>query len=79
MWRIRSWGVQPERSRSRCEPSTDPPDLRLDVRELGSVYLGGLTFSQLARAGLVEGSPDALATADLMFGWTIAPWCPEVF
>jgi predicted acetyltransferase len=62
-----------------CEPSTEPPDLRLDVRELGSAYLGGLTFSQLARAGLVEGSPDALAAADLMFGWTIAPWCPEVF
>ncbi len=62
-----------------CEPASGTPDIRLDVRELGSTYLGGLTFSELARAGLVEGTPDALRTADLMFGWTIDPWCPEVF
>jgi len=62
-----------------CEPTKGAPDIRLDVRELGSVYLGGLTFSELARAGLVEGTPGALRTADLMFGWTIPPWCPEVF
>jgi predicted acetyltransferase len=62
-----------------CEPTSGATDIRLDVRELGSTYLGGLSFSELARAGLVEGTPDALRTADLMFGWTIAPWCPEVF
>jgi predicted acetyltransferase len=62
-----------------CEPIGAAPDLRLDVRALGSVYLGGLTFARLARAGLVDGTPEALAIADLMFGWTIDPWCPEVF
>jgi len=62
-----------------CEPATDAPDIRLDVRELGSAYLGGFSFSELGRAGLVEGTADALHTADLMFGWHIQPWCPEVF
>ena len=62
-----------------CEPASGTPDIRLDVRELGSTYLGGRTFSELARAGLMAGTPDVLRTADLMFGWTIPPWCPEVF
>lgn len=62
-----------------CVPTTDAPDIRLGVRELGSVYLGGFSFSEFGRAGLVEGAADALRTADLMFGWHIQPWCPEVF
>lgn len=62
-----------------CLPVTETPDLRLDVRELGSTYLGGITFSELARAGRVEGDRGALRLADLMFGWEISPWCPEVF
>ncbi|NNC90909.1 MAG: GNAT family N-acetyltransferase, partial [Acidimicrobiia bacterium] len=66
-------------SGATCGPATDVPDIRLDVRELGSVYLGGFSFSELARAGLVDGTPDALRTADLMFGWHVRPWCPEVF
>jgi predicted acetyltransferase len=66
-------------SGATCEPSTDAPGIRLDVRELGSAYLGGFSFSELGRAGLVKGTPDALRTADLMFGWDIRPWCPEVF
>ena len=51
----------------------------MDVRELSSTYLGGITFSELVRAGRIEGDPDALRRADLMFGWDIDPWCPEVF
>ncbi len=64
---------------STCEPVSDQPDIRLDVRELGSTYLAGFSFSELGRAGLVEGTPEALRTADLMFGWHLQPWCPEVF
>lgn len=64
---------------AECEPVSEAPDVRLDVRELGSVYLGGFSFSELGRAGLVEGTPRAVRTADLMFGWPLKPWCPEVF
>ena len=46
---------------------------------LGSLYLGGVAASRLARADRVHGDAAALATADRLFGWPVAPWCPEVF
>jgi predicted acetyltransferase len=55
-------------------------ELRLDIRDLASAYLGGLTFSQLAAAGLVEElTPGAVDRADSLFRTTRAPWCPQVF
>jgi predicted acetyltransferase len=60
--------------------SGDEPDLRLDVTALASVYLGGFTFAQLARAGRVEELRDgAVARADDLFRTDRAPWCPEIF
>jgi predicted acetyltransferase len=65
---------------SRGERTAAEPELRLDVRELGSVYLGGFTFGQLERAGRVEELvPGALARADALFATDRAPWCPEIF
>jgi predicted acetyltransferase len=56
------------------------PDLRLDVDVLGSAYLGGLTFRELANAGRVEELREgALARADALFRSDIAPWSPEIF
>jgi predicted acetyltransferase len=55
-------------------------ELRLDVRDLASTYLGGFTFSQLAAAGLVhELTPGAIDRADNLFRTPRAPWCPQVF
>jgi len=55
-------------------------EVRLDASALGSAYLGGFTFGQLARAGrleeLVEG---ALGRADTLFRADRYPWCPEIF
>ncbi|MBT8215760.1 MAG: GNAT family N-acetyltransferase [Acidimicrobiia bacterium] len=64
---------------AECTPTDEAADLRLDARELGSVYLGGVTFTELSRAGNISGSADAIRRADLMFGWPLRPWCPEVF
>jgi predicted acetyltransferase len=56
------------------------PDVRLDVQALGSAYLGGFTFAQLAWAGRVEeASRGGLARADALFRTDAAPWCPEIF
>jgi predicted acetyltransferase len=56
------------------------PDVRLDVQALGSAYLGGFTFTQLARAGRAEeASRGGLARADAVFRTDAAPWCPEIF
>ena len=55
-------------------------DLRLDVSTLASVYLGGFTFAQLARALRVdELRPGGIARADALFRTDRAPWCPEIF
>jgi predicted acetyltransferase len=50
------------------------------IDEFGSVYLGGFTWTQLARALRVqELSPSAAAQADALFQTSTAPWCPEIF
>jgi predicted acetyltransferase len=54
--------------------------VRLDVGALGSAYLGGFTFAQLARAGRVHELADgAVGRADRLFYTDRAPWCPEIF
>jgi predicted acetyltransferase len=60
--------------------SMDEADLRLDVSDLATVYLGGFTFTQLLRAGRVEELTEgAVARADAAFRTDRAPWCPEIF
>jgi len=75
-WNAGSWkleGGKAARTRERA-------DMRLDVSALGSVYLGGFTFAQLARAGRVEELRAGAATrADALFHADRAPWCPEIF
>jgi predicted acetyltransferase len=70
-WRVGSDGV---------ERADDAAGLRCDISTLGSVYLGGFTWSQLARALRVqELLPGAIARADAIFQIGKAPWCPEIF
>ncbi len=55
-------------------------DLALDVGDLGSAYLGAVSFAQL-REGLrlEELSGGAVQRADAIFEWRPLPWCPEIF
>ena len=74
-WNEGRWRLGRDAARTDAEP-----ELRLDVSMLGSVYLGGFTFAQLARAGRVEElAPGAVARADELFWVDRAPWCPEIF
>jgi len=64
----------------RAKRTTAAAQLRCDVRMLGSVYLGGFSFSELVRGGRVEElRRGAAARADAMFAANRAPWCPEIF
>jgi predicted acetyltransferase len=75
VWRLEASGGEAAVSRFDGEP-----ELRLDVADLGSTYLGGFTFAQLERAGRVDELADgAVERADVLFRTRIAPWCPEVF
>jgi predicted acetyltransferase len=65
---------------SHCEPTDAEPDLSGTVNVLGSVYLGGVSFRQLAEASQVhEHRVGSLARADAMFTSSPAPWCPWAF
>ena len=56
------------------------PDLSLGIRELGSIYLGGVPLTALHRAGLVaERSPGAVAAMTMAFDWPQKPFCPDGF
>ncbi|MCB7136353.1 GNAT family N-acetyltransferase [Cellulosimicrobium marinum] len=75
-WRVRGDAFAP----ATAGRTDDAADLSLDVRELGSAYLGGRTLAALAAAGLVtEHSPGALARASAAFAWPVAPGCSWVF
>ncbi len=63
----------------RLDGAGPDPDLSLPVDALGAAYLGGVPFTTLAAAGLVQGAPDALARADAMFASTPLPYCDEPF
>jgi predicted acetyltransferase len=51
-----------------CRRSTAPPDLVMDISVMGSVYLGGVRPTVLARAGRIEErTPGAARRADTFF------------
>lgn len=63
-----------------CVATDREPDLSFDVRDLGSVYLGGTTPSTLIRAGHVRAhNARAAATADLLFRAARPPHCLHWF
>ncbi|WP_372665460.1 GNAT family N-acetyltransferase [Amycolatopsis kentuckyensis] len=65
---------------AECVPTGREPDLSLDVTDLGSVYLGGVAPSTLARAGhLRVHHADAAALADTLFRTERAPHCLHWF
>jgi predicted acetyltransferase len=56
------------------------PDLSLDVRELGAIYLGGVSLNALRHAGLVqERTRGAVSATAAAFSWPRAPFCPDFF
>jgi predicted acetyltransferase len=75
-WNAGAWRL----ANGRAMRTTSAPHLRVDVSALGSVYLGGFTFTQLLRGGRIEElRRGAAARADAIFATTRAPWCPEIF
>jgi predicted acetyltransferase len=75
-WNDGRWRLQD----GQAERTTAPAEVALGVAELASVYLGGFTFAQLARAQrLEELAEGAVERADALFRTDRAPWCPEIF
>lgn len=62
-----------------CQPAAAEPEIELSPESLGAAYLGGHRLRDLARAGRVTGTPEALRRADALFTWDPLPWCQEIF
>jgi len=55
-------------------------DVALDVRDLGAVYLGGVSPTVVRRAGLLEErTPGAATRMAAAFGWPSLPHCVDFF
>ena len=73
-WNAGRWRLTGGPEGATCTPTTDAADLALDVRELGSAWLGGVTLASLAGAGLVtEHRPGAVEAASTAFRSARAP------
>ncbi|MPZ23629.1 MAG: GNAT family N-acetyltransferase, partial [Dehalococcoidia bacterium] len=65
---------------AECRKVDGSPDLVMDARDLGALYLGGASAGTLARAGRVrEETAGALRMADNLFRAELAPWAPFLF
>jgi predicted acetyltransferase len=63
-----------------CRRSDAEPDLVVGVADLGTLLLGGVSWSTLHRAGMVaERTPGAVTRADGMFRPDRAPYCSTDF
>jgi len=74
------WRLEAADGGARVTRGEGSGEVRLDIADLASTYLGAFTFGQLAQSGRVEELAEgALARADALFRTSTAPWCPEVF
>jgi predicted acetyltransferase len=76
-WNAGRWRLSGDENGAVCARTADPADLALDVRELGSIYLGGFTLRGLAFGGLVrEQTPGAVRAVSRAFASDVAPFLP---
>ncbi len=74
------WRLEITQGGGTVTPTTDAADLVLDTADLASVYLGGFTFADLARAGRVgEEREGAVADADRLFRTNARAACTTMF
>jgi predicted acetyltransferase len=62
-----------------CQPTTQDAQLRVTPREIGALYLGGVSAYELWRSGLLHGDEKSVIAADRLFRWHRQPWCPHIF
>ncbi len=79
-WNAGRWHLAADTDGATCERTTAAADLALDVRELGSAYLGGATLVGLGSAGLVqELTAGALAACSTAWRSPVMPATPYMF
>ena len=76
-WNAGRFKLESSNEGGECRASDSSPDLLINVTNLASAYMGAVSFSTLAMAGLVdEKTAGALLRADRMFAAQYSPWTP---
>ncbi|MGH8908044.1 MAG: GNAT family N-acetyltransferase [Egibacteraceae bacterium] len=73
-WNDGRWRLEADEEGATCERTDRAPDLTLPTDALAAAYLGGIPLTQLAAAGLVEGSPEAITRLDRLLRVPLMPW-----
>jgi predicted acetyltransferase len=75
-----TWFLDTTGDNARVARSDDRPQVSLDINDLGALFLGGTTLTELLQAGRgTEHEPGAARRLDDLFRTERAPWCPEIF
>ena len=65
---------------AEVKPSRRRPDVSMNVRELGAIYLGGVSPASLRQAGLVtEQTSGSVRRVAAAFAWDRLPYCNDYF
>jgi predicted acetyltransferase len=65
---------------AECEGTTATSDVVITARDLGAIYMGGVSLQALVSAGLAtEYTAGAVRRASAAFGWPVAPGVPDDF
>ena len=76
-WNANRFELQASPEESVCRTTDAAPDMAIPVAALASTYLGTITFTALASAGLVEEKKSgSLERANRMFAVQQVPWTP---
>ena len=78
-WNDGIWRLDLAADRGTATRTDAPPDLQLDISDLGAAFLGGTKIAALAAAGRVTGDAAAIDRLDLAMGTSLQPWTPEGF
>ena len=78
-WNDGTYRLEADRNGAECTRIEHEPQVELGVSDLAAAYLGGVSFSNLERAGRVkEHAAGTLASADRMFRTERQPWSMEL-
>jgi predicted acetyltransferase len=79
-WNAGRWRLVGDEKGATCIRTDSAADLAIDVRELGSIYLGGVTLQALAAANQVaEHTTGAVRAVSRAFASDLQPWLSTGF
>ncbi|MCC7364490.1 MAG: sterol carrier protein domain-containing protein [Dehalococcoidia bacterium] len=74
------FALEADKGGALCVPTSEEPDVRLGVAELGALYMGSFSLQPFVATGRARvATPETVQRVDAMFRWPVATWCPEVF